>query len=402
MQWGQFLDHDMDLSPFNPSDVGFKSGIPCEHHCENEMPCFPIPIPANDPRMTDAECMGFSRSSALCGSGHSSVAREQLNELTSFFDASQVYGSTDQVLNMLRDKNDPKFLRRGMEIAPGKYLLPLDEDREFSFCDQDRTRNDTCFLAGDKRSSEMIGLSVMHTLWFREHNRIASRLAEINPHWDDETIFQEARKIVIAQVQQITYKEWLPKIIGITGMKKLGPYKGYDPTVNAGILNSFATAIFRFGHTLINPQVMRLDKNFTEIPQGHLALHQAFFAPFRIIEEGGIDPSLRGLFFDGAKKPDPKNILNKEVTERLFELAFDIAMDLAALNIQRSRDHGLASYVQIREFCGLKKATSFNDLRGEISKRKVLKTLKELYGDARKLKVNKKLYVESDRMQKPW
>ena len=48
------------------------------------------------------------------------------------------------------------------------------------------------------------------------------------------------------------------------------------------------------------------------------------------------------------------------------------------------------------------KATSFNDLRGEISKRKVLKTLKELYGDARKLKVNKKLYVESDRMQKPW
>ena len=64
------------------------------------------------------------------------------------------------------------------------------------------------------RVNEQIGLTVLHTIWMREHNRIASSLADMNKHWDDSRIYEESRRIVIAQLQHITYKEFVPLLIG--------------------------------------------------------------------------------------------------------------------------------------------------------------------------------------------
>ena len=75
----------------------------------------------------------------------------------------------------------------------------------------------------------------------------------------------------------------------------------------------------RFGHTLVNPVVRRLDTNFSSIPEGDLALHQAFFSPWRLVEEGGLDPILRGLFSVPAKFSNQG--LASDLTERLFEVA---------------------------------------------------------------------------------
>ena len=74
----------------------------------------------------------------------------------------------------------------------------------------------------------------------------------------------------------------------------------------------------RFGHTLVNPVVRRLDTNFSSIPEGDLALHQAFFSPWRLVEEGGLDPILRGLFSVPAKFSNQG--LASDLTERLFEV----------------------------------------------------------------------------------
>ena len=106
----------------------------------------------------------------------------------------------------------------------------------------------------------------MHTVFMREHNRLGEELHDLNPHWSGDRVFLEARKIVGAMVQKVTYSEWLPAILGEDGMKKLGKYSGYDSSKNPAVTNIFATAAFRFGHTLIKPIIRRLDDRLHSHP----------------------------------------------------------------------------------------------------------------------------------------
>ncbi|NWS49913.1 PXDN protein, partial [Probosciger aterrimus] len=374
MQWGQFLDHDLDLTVAALSEARFSDGQHCSSVCTNDPPCFSIMIPPNDPRVRNgARCMFFVRSSPVCGSGMTSLLmnsvypREQINQLTSYIDASNVYGSSDHEALEIRDFASQRgLLRQGIVQRSGKSLLPFATGPPTECMRDENESPIPCFLAGDQRSNEQLGLTSIHTLWFREHNRIATELLKLNPHWDGDTIYHETRKIVGAEMQHITFSHWLPKIFGEVGMKMLGEYKGYDPSVNSGITNEFATAAFRFGHTLINPFLYRLDENFEPIPQGHLPLHKAFFSPFRIVNEGGIDPLLRGLFGVAGKMRVPSQLLNTELTERLFSMARTVALDLAAMNIQRGRDHGIPPYHDFRVYCNLSSAQTFEDLKNEI------------------------------------
>ena len=100
---------------------------------------------------------------------------------------------------------------------------------------------------------------------------------------------------------------------------------------------------------MVNPKLARLSANFSSIPEGPLPLRQAFFAPWRLVEEGGIDPILRGLYATPAKMNMPNEVMNEELTEKLFSVAHAVALDLGALNVQRGRDHGLPSYSDWRE-----------------------------------------------------
>ena len=127
-------------------------------------------------------------------------------------------------------------------------------------------------------------------------------------------LYQEARKIVGAEMQHITYQYWIPHVFGRTAEELLGSYRGYDPNLDASISNVFATAALRFGHTLIQPQLQRLNESFQPIPQGPLKLRDAFFSPWRLVEEGGVDPLMRGMFGTAAKF---------EIARRKFELRTD-------------------------------------------------------------------------------
>lgn len=101
-------------------------------------------------------------------------------------------------------------------------------------------------------------MAVSQTVFLREHNRLATELASLNPSWDDERLYQEARRILIAQAQHITYNEWLPIVIGRPKMQQLGLLplqrgfsRDYDGTVLPSIVNEFVGAAFRFGHSLV-------------------------------------------------------------------------------------------------------------------------------------------------------
>jgi len=388
MQWGQFLDHDIDFIVSSLSTLRFSDGLDCTKQynvCDNQPPCFPIPIPANDHRIKGHGCMQFTRSSAVCGTGTTSVffsavtPREQMNQITSYIDASVVYGSSEQEIMNLRDLESKGLLKSNSNIGNGKPLLPFNRDTPIE-CLQPDDSPVPCFLAGDFRANEQLGLLSMHTIWMREHNRIAQELGDLNPHWDGDKVYHETRKIVGAEMQHITYTEWLPKILGPRGMALVGTYSGYEPNIDAGIVNAFATAAFRFGHGLINPIIFRLNSSFQPIEQGNIPLHKAFFSPYRLVTEGGVDPILRGLFGRAAKSRDDKHqLINSELTERLFEMAHEIALDLGALNIQRGRDHALPGYNSWRGLCNLSVAETFDDFKNEIVDSDIRDKLRELY-----------------------
>lgn len=387
MQWGQFLDHDLDHAIPSVSSESWD-GVDCKKTCEFAPPCYPIEVPPNDPRVKNRRCIDVVRSSAICGSGMTSLFfdsvqhREQINQLTSYIDASQMYGYNTAFAQELRNlTTDEGLLRVGVHFPNQKDMLPFAAPQDGMDCRRNLDENQmNCFVSGDIRVNEQVGLLAMHTIWMREHNRIAGKLRDINPHWDGDTLYQEARKIVGAQMQHITFKQWLPLIIGESGMALLGEYRGYDPQMNPSIANEFATAALRFGHTIINPILHRLNSSFQPIPQGHLQLHKAFFAPWRLAYEGGVDPLLRGMLAVPAKLKLPDQNLNMELTEKLFQTAHAVALDLAAINIQRGRDHGIPGYNVYRKFCNLTVAVDFEDLAGEITNAEIRQKLRELYG----------------------
>lgn len=386
MQWGQWLDHDLDHA-LPPVSIQSWDGVDCKKTCAYAAPCFPIDVPENDPRITNRRCIDFLRTSSVCGSGMTSVLfgtlqpREQINQLTSFIDASQVYGFEKLVAEDLRDlTNNNGLLRVGATFPGRKPLLPTVGINGMDCRRNLEESNRNCFVAGDIRANEQVGLAAMHTIWMREHNRVASFLKALNPFWDGDKVYQEARKIVGAEMQVITYEHWLHIVLGPNVHRDLGEYKGYNLDLNPSISNVFATAALRFGHTLINPVLERFDENFDPITEGNLTLRHAFFSPWRLVDEGGVDPLMRGMFMTPAKLKTSTQNLNSELTEQLFYSAHAVALDLAAINIQRGRDHALPSYTKWRQFCNMSDVSTFDDLANEISNSEVRERLKELYG----------------------
>lgn len=207
-----------------------------------------------------------------------------------------------------------------------------------------------CFLAGDHRANEQTALTVMHTLWAREHNRVAKALLNAHSTCSDEQVFQLARHIVVSQIQKIMYKDYLPIILGepFYNDSKLGVYDEYDDKVDPSIPNSFATAAYRFGHSQVQPVFPRLDKDGNNITIGNLSLVDAFFDTSHY-NSTGTDPVIRGLLKEPARSVD--EYLNSILTNKLF--ANDInstGVDLASLNIMRGRDHGLPPYLVWRKW----------------------------------------------------
>lgn len=134
-----------------------------------------------------------------------------------------------------------------------------------------------CFEPGDGRASEQPGLVALHTVFVRFHNQIAAVLSRHNTHWSEEKSFQETRKIIYSIIQHITYREFLPIVLGPEVMNlfelKLQEedfYKSYDPRVNPAIANSFATAAYRFGHSMIPNTFIRTNSDHVPLKNSKL------------------------------------------------------------------------------------------------------------------------------------
>lgn len=343
--WGQFVDHDLDLVVPHPNQFD------------------PIIPPIDDPMFPPGSIIPFSRS--IFNEGVN-TPRQQANVLSAYLDASQVYSV---------DLSRGLFLREevgGRMKLGADGLLPRNEEGNWSNGNDGSLPDDVLFLAGDVRANENAALASMHTIWVREHNRWADRLSAENPGWDDELTYQMARKIVGAEIQKITYQEWLPVMLGGDG---LGSYTGYDDTVNATIANSFASATFRFGHTMVGEVLERYNADGTVFGSGHLTLLESFFDPRPLEEIGGLDAILRGMVAREAEEFD------SQVVDSLRNFLFDAqsgGLDLAAVNIKRGRDHGIPDYNSLRQELGLDAIDEFSDITSDAD---LAATLESLYGD---------------------
>ncbi|NXK19243.1 PERE peroxidase, partial [Arenaria interpres] len=377
MQWGQWVDHDIGLAP--ASGAGVSPELQCG--CTFKSPCFPIKFPPDDPRMLRSNsCMPFIQSASVCNPR--TFTREQINAVSSFIDASTVYGSQESVAKSIRNQTNQLGLMAVNQnfTDMGLELLPF-ENKTKSVCVlTNKSVNIPCFKAGDKRVTENLGLSALHTLFLREHNRLVTELRKLNPHWDGEKLYQESRKIVIAIIQKITYRDYLPLLLGEETCKWIPLYSGYKEKVDPTVSNVFSLA-FRFGHTSVQPFVSRLNDSFQPLGAlSHVPLHLTFCAPWRIIMEGGIDPLIRGMVVDHAKLMKQNQLLVEELQNRLFEQTEVMGLDLAALNMQRGRDHGLPGYNAWRRFCGLSQPQNLDEFSEVLGNSKLAKKFMELYG----------------------
>ncbi|XP_055956248.1 peroxidase-like protein 3 [Patella vulgata] len=215
--------------------------------------------------------------------------REQQNLLTAFIDGSSVYGSDVETEERLRGRNE-----------------------------------------------------------IRLHNTIVQKLDD-NTDWDGERLYQETRKIVGAILQRITYLEFLPEIFNKRTLRKYnlkdGNYK-YNINIDPSIANVFATAAFRFGHSLI--------PDFLVIDGEKVRSRKLFNNPKFIFEK--LKALVKSVLYNPSETVD--RFLTKEITDHLFEVD-DLSFDLAAFNIQRGRDHGLPPYNTFRRLCGLNPVVTF-------------------------------------------
>ncbi|XP_075052892.1 myeloperoxidase-like [Mixophyes fleayi] len=388
MHWGQWLDHDTDLSPDTPSRSSFFDGTDCETSCARSYPCFPLMIPPNDHRITcRGDCIPMFRSAPTCNL--LTPVRKQINVLTSYVDGSQVYGSDMATATKLRNNtNQLGLLATNQNFTDNGFpFLPFYGNKEDVCFNTNRSAGIPCFLAGDARANEQPGLIVFHTLFMREHNRIATQLNNLNPDWSGETVYQETRKIIGGILQKLTYKEWLPLMLGNKMAQVLPPYTSYNEKEDPTVSNIFTIA-FRIGHTMVHPLVYKLADGYRPFtPEPTVPLHMTFFTSWRLVREGGIDPLLRGMMANRAKLNRQNQVMDDELRERLFKFVKRIGLDLASLNIQRGRDHGLPGYNAWRRFCGLSAPSTVNELAIVLNNKVLAKKFMALYGTPKNIDV---------------
>lgn len=339
--WGQFIDHDVDLTG--------------EGHTEYE----PILMPANEPLFNSP--IPFFRS-AIYGSTGVTDYRQQENLITSWIDGSNVYGSDEDRANWLRTFQGGKLKTSTGNLLPfntinGEYSSAIDPNAPSMAGDNGGTT--VTFVAGDVRAAEQPGLTSLHTLFVREHNRIAENLSRGGMR-NDEEIYQTARKQVGGLIQSITYNEFMPSL-GI----QLDNYRGYRVDIRPDVSNIFATAAYRFGHTMVTKEMLLLDDDCRNVDQGSLTLLQAFFNP-DVLRTYGIEPIFNGL------AAQVQNEIDLKITDNLRNFLFGdpnapvvVGLDLASLNIQRGRDHGLPDYNTVRKEYTGRAARNFRDITSD-------------------------------------
>ncbi|KAL3290150.1 hypothetical protein HHI36_023514 [Cryptolaemus montrouzieri] len=309
--------------------------------------------------------------------------RQQLNEITPYFDGGLFYGITKQWADQLRTYENGTVDANGLLASSHDGLFPAYNTQRLPMANppppfyhahytqtHETAKVSRFFKLGNPRGNENAFLLTFGIMWFRWHNYIAKIIKKSQPNWSSELIFNEARKWVIATQQHIVVDEWLPALLNT----KLEKYEQYDPSINPQIDQFFQSAAFRFGHTLVTPGVYLRDyirnscsRKFSEWKQEAVRTCNIFWRPQEplLTKENSstnnvldIDRLLMGMSVQLCEKEDHKIV--EDLRGNVFGPLEFPRRDLMAVNIQRGRDHGLPGFNAARMAFGLKNITFEN------------------------------------------
>ncbi|XP_073952753.1 chorion peroxidase [Choristoneura fumiferana] len=372
MQFGQFIAHDISAGVV--FTIGNGSAISCcAGDGETPLPeelqhwgCAPIATGPEDPFYSTFRhtCLNFVRAQLAPTSDCSVGYAKQMNGATHYVDLSQLYGNSLKKPEVLRG---PGGLLRTFNDY-GRDLPPLTERKECLTTNEGAA----CFESGDNHGNQVLPLTVLHTIFTREHNRVAQALTRLNPDWEEDVVFMETRRILQAEFQHIIYNEWLPMLLGPRLVQAFGlsPAPGYsssyDPHVNPALTTEFSTAAMRFGHSVVDGKFMVPSPSKGTMHEA-ISLPEIMFQPSRLRLRHFLDRALTGLAWQPMQAVDP--FVTESLTRYLFHGGNPFGLDLAAINVQRARDYGVRGYNHYRKLIGLQPYTDFGQFSPSAAQR---------------------------------
>jgi hypothetical protein len=308
-----------------------------------------------------------------------------------WWDGSQIYGSDPKLASALRSKEGGK--------------LRLDPDGQLP-----RDLESLVDLTG-VAGNFWLGLALLHTLFTREHNAICDRLAEEQPSWSDDELYDRARLVNAALMAKIHTVEWTPAIIahpttryamranwyGILG-KRLGKRSSNEvlggipgsPTDHHGVPYSLTeefVAVYRM-HPLLPD-----DFTFRSLETDEVLEERSFRELGALHTRARLDElGLPNAFYSlGIAHPGAITLHNYPRFLQHFERPDGTVMDLAATDILRVRERGVPRYNEFRRLFHLKPAASFEELTDNPE---WAKELERVYGDVERVDLMVGLYAE--------
>ena len=351
--WGQFLDHMIVLTKTKE---------------ENSYWCLDIPD-------YDNQTMKIKKSKYTMDENGQ---KEQINFLSSYVHADTVYGNNKLRLKYLRSGYGGKLVSTNQNshiyIPSIKTQLPPFNKLNI---ENEPSTSEEFYLCGDVRCNENIVLLSFHSLFLREHNYWAEHYSKKYSKWGDDEIFHKARKRVIAEIQYITYEEFLPALLG----KDVWHHdddeeRCYDEYIDSRIYTEFSTAAYRFGHTCIPGKIEYRDE-YEGHYKGSIGLFDSFFNP-SLLKDGNVTVGelLLGIYHQSCQEIDVY------ISDAMRNTSMDgthLDFDIAAFNILRGRaDHSLPNYVTLRWKMGGKPVTDWYDISSD---HEIVHRLKQAYGE---------------------
>ncbi|XP_025194619.1 peroxidase-like [Melanaphis sacchari] len=382
LPFGQLLAHDisglfLDIPKKENDEIidgcvdenARKTFTQCEMVVEN---------PPDDPVYSkhNISCMGLFRSLTSRNYSCPLFPTTFMNNDTHFIDASEVYGSDESYSRHLRMMEGGRLNFSTSEN--GQMFCPYLFSTHLALTVHEK--NDTVYDTGDPdNGNQNLGITAMQTLFLRYHNYIAFKLSALNPYWSDEILYQESRRIVIATIQRITYKDFLPIIIGedFQEIYGLNEENIYNPSINPSTSQEFSSAAIRILHSLIPVQFNFMNKDYKTEFSVNITdwMRQSNLIPIK----NNFDKLLKGFLETPGRiiQPSYNYFISNYMLAKFKEPPYT-GRDLLAIDIVRGRDVGLQPYNYVRHFCGLPLANDFEDLVDLIHIKDIMK-LKELY-----------------------